>query len=263
MSEESRYLHGHHDSVLASHGWRTAENSAAYFTQVLEDDWVVLDIGCGPATITADLSALVPRGKVIGIDRTLEILTQAAGTSPATPMVMADVYALPFAEHSVDAVHLHMVLQHLPDPVGALRALRAVVRPGGVIAARDSNYSAMRWEPESPLISRWRELYDQTARCVGGEPDAGAFYAEWAESAGCSDVTVTESTWVYSTPAERSWWGTLWAERVVSSSFADVALANQLAQRSELEELSAGWRAFAEAPSGRFEIPCAEMIIRV
>ena len=83
MSEESRYLHGHHDSVLASHRWRTAENSAKYFTAVLEEDWIVLDIGCGPATITADLGALVPRGKVIGVDRTLEILALAATESPA------------------------------------------------------------------------------------------------------------------------------------------------------------------------------------
>jgi hypothetical protein len=51
------YLHGHHDSVLRSHQWRTAENSAGYLLARLPATARVLDVGCGPGTITADLSA--------------------------------------------------------------------------------------------------------------------------------------------------------------------------------------------------------------
>src|SRR5690348_13442980 len=53
------YTHGHHESVLRSHRWRTAENSAAYLLPHLSSGATVLDIGCGPGTITADLAALV------------------------------------------------------------------------------------------------------------------------------------------------------------------------------------------------------------
>ena len=62
------YLHGHHDSVLRSHRWRTAENSAGYLLPRLRPDARVLDVGCGPGTITADPAGLVPDGEVTGID---------------------------------------------------------------------------------------------------------------------------------------------------------------------------------------------------
>src|SRR5260370_23934282 len=71
------YLHGHHDSVLRSHRWRTAENSAGYLLGRLEPGMRVLDVGCGPGTITADLAALVPSGEVVGIDAAADVLSGA------------------------------------------------------------------------------------------------------------------------------------------------------------------------------------------
>jgi 2-polyprenyl-3-methyl-5-hydroxy-6-metoxy-1,4-benzoquinol methylase len=50
------YTHGHHESVLRSHSWRTAENSAAYLLGQLSPGMSLLDVGCGPGTITADLA---------------------------------------------------------------------------------------------------------------------------------------------------------------------------------------------------------------
>src|SRR5690349_14322364 len=52
------YTHGHHESVLRSHRWRTAENSAAYVLPPLTSGVSVLDVGCGPATITAGFAPL-------------------------------------------------------------------------------------------------------------------------------------------------------------------------------------------------------------
>jgi len=59
------YLHGHHDSVLRSHRWRTAENSAGYLLGRLQPGMRILDVGCGPGTITVDLAARVPDGQVL------------------------------------------------------------------------------------------------------------------------------------------------------------------------------------------------------
>ena len=58
------YLHGHHESVLRSHRWRTADNSAAYLLPRLEPGQYLLDVGCGPGTITCDLATLVAPGRV-------------------------------------------------------------------------------------------------------------------------------------------------------------------------------------------------------
>lgn len=262
MSDDARYLHGHHDSVLRSHRWRTAENSAAYFTGVIEPEWIILDLGCGPGTITHDLAALVPKGRVIGIDVSTTVLLEAKDVSPSTPLVAADLYQLPFAENSIDAIHLHMVLQHLPDPVGALRVLRRLLRPGGVLAARDSDYGAFSWDPNPPALEEWLALYERAARAVGGEPDAGRFLSSWAAEAGFEDVTSSWSSWVYESPEDRFWWGSLWADRVVSSAFAETVLGRGLADHAHLTSLSEAWRAWARSPEGRFEIPSGEILCR-
>jgi ubiquinone/menaquinone biosynthesis C-methylase UbiE len=74
------YTHGHHESVLRSHTWRTAENSAAYLLPHLQPGLSLLDIGCGPGTITSDLALMVAPGPVIGLDASAEVVAQARPT---------------------------------------------------------------------------------------------------------------------------------------------------------------------------------------
>ncbi|KAI5307023.1 hypothetical protein KEM55_008429, partial [Ascosphaera atra] len=67
-SETATYTHGHHPSVLRSHSWRTASNSAAYLLPHLLPHFKILDIGCGPGTITVDLAKYVPQGHITGLE---------------------------------------------------------------------------------------------------------------------------------------------------------------------------------------------------
>lgn len=176
--ETAVYTHGHHESVLRSHTWRTAANSAAYLRGSLKPHMRILDIGCGPGTITADLAALVPDGQVTGVDHAPGILDQARATAAGRGLhnvdfAVADVHALDHPDDTFCVVHAHQVLQHVGDPVQALREMRRVTRPGGLIAVRDSDYAAMTWFPESPGMDDWLDLYRRVARANGGEPDAG------------------------------------------------------------------------------------------
>ena len=158
------YTHGHHESVLRSHTWRTAENSSAYLLPHLRPGQRLLDVGCGPGTITADLALLVAPGEVVGIDAAADVVAQAqehaAGLGLANlRFEVGDLFALGYPDASFDVVHLHQVLQHLADPVAALVELRRVLRPDGVLAARDSDYGAFTWAPADPMLDRWLELY--------------------------------------------------------------------------------------------------------
>ena len=259
---EPRYLHGHHHSVLRSHRWRTAENSAAYLLPVLRPSMRLLDVGCGPGTITADLAGRLPDGMVVGIDASATVLADARAAAPGVAFVAADLFDLPFAAGSFDVIHLHQVLQHLADPVAALQALRPLLAPGGVLAARDADYGAMSWSPASAGLDRWLELYEACGRGVGGEPDAGRHLVAWAESAGMRDVVGSMSHWTFSSLEDRAWWGSLWAERMRSSALADTAVALGLADRDELEVLAESWDAFAALPQARFVVPHGEILCR-
>src|ERR1700761_1646526 len=170
------YTHGHHESVLRSHKWRTAENSAAYLLPRLAPDAKVLDVGCGPGTITAGLAARVPDGHVTAIDAAPGIVEQAraeAGDRANLTFAVGDVYALDYPDNSFDVVHAHQVLQHLGDPVRALREMRRVARPGGLVAARDGDYGGFTWYPQLPVLDEWLALYMAVARGNGGEPNGG------------------------------------------------------------------------------------------
>ena len=91
------YTHGHHESVLRSHKWRTVDNSAAYLAPRLTSGTSVLDLGCGPGTITADIGRRVAPGRVLGIDASADVIEEArrdAGGGPNVEFSVGDLYAL-------------------------------------------------------------------------------------------------------------------------------------------------------------------------
>ena len=262
------YLHGHHDSVLRSHRWRTAENSAGYLLARLPTGAQVLDVGCGPGTITADLAARVPGGQVTGIDAAPDVLVEARQEAVRRGQAnvrfeTGDVYRLAYADGTFDVVHAHQLMQHLSDPVRALTEMRRVCRPGGLVAARDGDYGGMFWFPEDPELEEWRVLYQRVARALGGEPDAGRRLRSWARAAGFTAVEASAGSWCYTTPSDRTWWGTLWAERLTESPFGDRVVEHGLATRQELERLASAWRRWADREDGWFCIPHGEIVCRV
>ncbi len=261
------YTHGHAEPVLQSHRWRTAENSAGYLLPHLRPGLDLLDVGCGPGTITVDLARRVAPGRVVGLDVSPDPLDEARAAADragvAVEFAVGDTYALEAADDSFDVVHAHQVLQHLTDPVAALREMARVCRPGGVIAVRDVDYATFTWFPLDRGLDRWLEIYYGVARGNEAEPDAGRRLLSWAHAAGLRDVVASTSSWCYASEAEREWWGTSWAGRATASSFAEQAVAYGLATRAELEEVAAAWRRWAAADDGWLSMTHGELLIRV
>ncbi|MDI6098096.1 class I SAM-dependent methyltransferase [Actinoplanes sp. NEAU-A12] len=261
------YTHGHHESVLRSHRWRTVENSAAYLLPHLSSGISLLDVGCGPGTITAELAELAAPGRVTALEQSEDALDLARAEIARRGLdnvdfVAGDVHALDFADGAFDVVHAHQVLQHVADPVAALREMRRVTRPGGVVAARDSDYAAFTWFPLLPELGEWLDLYERVARGNGGEPDAGRRMLAWARAAGFTDVTATASVWCFANEEDRQWWGGMWEERVLKSEMAGSALRTGAATEADLQRISAGWRRWADDPDGWLIIPHGEIICR-
>ncbi len=254
------YTHGHAPSVLRSHLSRTVDNSAAYLASHLRSDDRVLDIGCGPGTITVDLAGRV--GHVVGIEPVEAPLTGARELAAGVAGVefrIGDVYALDDPDGSYDVVHAHQVLQHLTDPVAALREMLRVGRR--LVAARDADYAAMTWYPADPQLDRWLEIYRAVAHGNGAEPDAGRRMLAWAHAAGAADVTPSTSVWSYSTPAERAWWGGLWADRILTSSITQQAVDGGHATADELADISEAWERWAADEDGWFAIVHGEVLL--
>jgi SAM-dependent methyltransferase len=265
------YTHGHHDSVLRSHRWRTAANSAAYLLPYLRPGMTLLDVGCGPGTLTADLASVVAPGAVLGIDLSSEVIEEARRNVAASGNVTwmaSDFRHAELPQRPFDVVHAHQVLQHLRDPVGALVAMRQLTRPGGIVAARDADYPAFVWTaPGSPssrsALDRWRDIYVAVTRRNGADASGGRRLLEWAHRAGLDDVKYSSSNWTFATPEERRWWADLWAERTVASAFAEQASRYGLSSPEELASIADGWRTWSQDADAIFIVVHGEIVARV
>ncbi|KAF7307602.1 Methyltransf-25 domain-containing protein [Mycena indigotica] len=268
------YTHGHQASVLRAHSWRTAQNSCAYLLSYVKPDMSILDVGCGPGTITVDLACLVPQGHVTGIEPSAEqeeVLDKArhlASSQGVTNLTFSrgDGHNLPFPDNMFDVVHAHQVLQHVADPVKVLSEMKRVVKSaGGIIAVRDIDYASMVWHPPSKGLSDWHEMYERTARANGGEPNAGRVLLSWALKAGiprdCIEPMV--GTWCFSKSEEKEWWSGTWAERVVQSALAKSAVEHGISTEAELQEMATAWKSWCVAPDAWFAMLHGELICRL
>ena len=261
------YTHGHHESVLRSHRWRTAENSAGYLLGHLRAGDRLLDVGCGPGTITLDLAARVAPGDVVGIDAADDVVAdaaRAAADAGCTNVTFArgDANSIDAAASTFDVVHAHQVMQHLGDPIAALTEMRRVLRPGGLLAVRDSDYGAFVWAPHDQRLDHWMELYHRVTERNGAQADAGRWLPTWVGAAGFTDRTVSSSTWTFADPAERRWWGELWADRVRFSSLATQAKDYGLSDDAELDDIATAFESWAAAPEGVFVVLHVEVLAR-
>ena len=263
----NRYTHGHEQAVLANHAQRRAADCAAYLLPHLRPGMSVLDVGFGPGSITLDLAEVVAPGRVVGIENTDVPIRAAQDNATArgdhrTEFVRADVMAMPFEDNSFDVVHAHQVLQHLADPVGALRDMARVCKPGGLIAVRDADYAAMSWYPELPKLETWRTLYRDIAHANHAEPDAGRHLRRWFREAGLTSLTVTTSNFSYSSVQQCSGWGESQARRVGGAAFRSQAARLGFSD-GDVTAIVDAWRSWGSDPDAFFLVPNTEVLAHV
>jgi ubiquinone/menaquinone biosynthesis C-methylase UbiE len=258
------YTHGHSEAVLRSHRWRNAQNSAAYLLPHLKPTMHLLDVGCGPGTLSIDLARHVAPGRVLGVDLDPSVVAEATRTAEGSGLdisfVAGDFTAVDSPDAGFDVVHAHQVLQHVGDPVGALRSMARLARPGGIIAARDADYPAMTWFPREPQLDRWLDLYMAVTARNGANGDGGRQLLHWAQQAGLKDIAYTTSTWTFHTADDLAWWTSLWAERVTTSRLARMAVEYGIATGEELDDMAQAWRAWGTQPGAVFVVMHGEII---
>ena len=247
------YTHGHAPATVRQHSQRTAEEAAAFLMPRLRAGLRVLDVGCGPGSITRGLAERVAPGEVVGVDLSKETLEEARRDAAARGLdnlryEEASVYALPFPDASFDVAYAHQVLQHLREREAALREMLRVLRPGGVLAIRDIDWKTVAFWPEDPWMARFVEVHLKTWYRNGGEPAMGRRLRALFNAAGVVDVQVTSAVWCYTTPADTIAWGESYAERLLTSPMGARMVEYGYATRADVEAMAAAFRAWAIHP---------------
>jgi len=191
MSTHTAAVYSQHANLAfeAALATRTASKQAAFLLPYLHPGLQVLDVGCGPGSVTLDLGQLVAPGQVVGIDIQPAQVEQAqaqASIRGATNVrfEVADIYALPFPDGAFDVAFVHAVLMHLREPVQALVELRRVLRPNGLVGVRDPDWGARLHAPTTPLLEQWRAIAVRVRQHNGGDPFMGRHHRRLLLEAG-------------------------------------------------------------------------------
>ena len=186
------YAMGYSETFTEMLTRRSAGSNAQHLLPHLQAGMTLLDLGCGPGSITAGLAQAVHPGRVWGVDFNQEQLQQARGQADALGLenlrfLKADGLNLPFPDNSFDAVHCHGFLMHSTSIRQQMTEILRVLKPGGILASRDMDVPTSFIAPAVHGQNIF-EMLAEVIRREGGDPWMGrrlkAFFLNGAGGGG-------------------------------------------------------------------------------
>lgn len=157
---------------------------------------VVLEVGCGTGAQTVTLARNSPGARIVSFDRSAASLAEAEERVRAAGLTnvefrQADLFALPFEAGSFDQVFVCFVLEHLEQPVEALRLLRRLLKPGGGITVFEGDHGSTYFHPDSEAAHRVIACLVELQRRAGGNALIGRQLYPLLVDAGFTAVRVS------------------------------------------------------------------------
>ena len=197
-SDDKTYAMGYSDEFLQLLKRRNAADNAAHLLPHLDSGSRVLDIGCGPGTISMGLAKAIEPGELHGIDMEesqimIARASAAAGGHDNATFHVGDATELPFDDGSFDAAHTHAVLMHIPETAQTLSEILRVLKPGGVLACREMITSASFVGPSGAFDPSAWDTFGNLLSARGGHPNMGLDLKNLFVDAGFVDVKASGS----------------------------------------------------------------------
>jgi len=189
------YVHGYH-----AHESQRLQDQADTLVELLHADTTypagchVLEAGCGTGAQTVTLARRSPGARFTCVDRSAASLAEArqrCGRLANVEFAEHDLRALPFAAASFDHVFVCFVLEHVNDPLGILRSLMRVLKPGGTMTVIEGDHGSTLFHPESQAARHVIECQVRLQADAGGNALIGRTLHPLLRSAGFENVRVS------------------------------------------------------------------------
>jgi len=195
----------------------------------------LLDLGCGPGSITIGLAAAVSPGTTCGLDLEPALKDGTAGIR----VLRGDAYDLPYPDATFDAVFSCATLQHLERPAAALDEARRVARTGAVIAIADADRGDYLLAPSDPVLVRGFEIM---GAMHGGTLNVGRQLRGLMSAAGLARVEVSARAVHHGTAEEVHGFADFNASWFTTPAIAETVVERGWSTSDELAEISSAWR---------------------
>lgn len=245
------YTMGYSDDFQQLLDRRSVHTHAAHLLPHLRSGLRVLDFGCGPGTISVGLAAAVEPGELHGIDMEASQIEQARAASEAGGHLNAkfhvgDIADLPFDDDSFDVAHCHAVLMHVPDTQAVLAEVLRVLKPGGMVACRESIISSSFLQPGGEETNRAWGTFARLLAGNGGHPDMGRELKARLMDAGFDNVRASASFDFFGTSQDVAFFHGFINDWFYSPKVKAAIVKFRLASQQRLDEWQArinAWRA--------------------
>lgn len=265
MAEErEQYTMGYGPASTAMMASRTAERHASFLIPHLLPGMRVLDCGCGPGSITLGLAEIVAPGEAVGteIEQSQVELARAAASKRGISNVRferADIYRLPFADDSFDAVFISAVLGNLREPLRAVNEAHRVLKPGGVIAIKDFDHGGDLLFPDVPELAEGIRLYERLRRHNGHDPESGRKVLSFLQQAGFHDASVKATYDTFAGAEILSQYGGVFAA-IVSEAFAGPVQQLGWATPEAMQRIVSAWQEFPQMHGAFYAVAWCEAL---
>lgn len=240
------YALGYDTDIVGKLNQRSGIREGAFVMPHLQKGMRMLDVGCGPGSITLEFSQLLAPGIVTGVDVNEEQIIQASQNAnnkqiKNVQFQTGSVYQLPFENETFDVVFAHTLFMHLSDPQSALKEVHRVCKKGGLIAIREGLGSFEYFSNTQDAIAgdSLGSLLSKVTKLSGGEPDIGIRLKGYLSASGFKNIVITPYSEIYDSREDmeliKNWYQSLLRGRV-----GEIAVENKLLSGSGLNDLIDG-----------------------
>jgi SAM-dependent methyltransferase len=254
-----QYTIGFSDATLRAMNSRTLASCASFFIPYLRPLMSVLDCGCGAGSMTVELAQYVMPGEVVGLDVESRPLEQARTLAAARTVVnvrfeQGDVYRLPYADATFDAVFSHALISHLGDPARALAEMRRVLKSGGVAAVVENDTGTLVSSPPGSAMERYNDLFTRVQRHNGGGQLAARHLRSAVLVAGFTSAEAHAGGEAFGTPERARMFAANTAATASSANFVRTVVDEGWASKAEVAELPRRLLEWGERPDAFFGV---------